>query len=227
MSKEPKIFSTLVYRCYLTHIRLNYPTIDLGAILEGLGVTLEYMSRSSNWVSINFDYHFTKILIKVTGDPLLPFHAGLLIYTKDNCGPVLSRIIRLSADFDGLYRLIPRSVRYFNRIIRINYQANSSAGNIFYRIIVDYSSLDSFGKDTELLKKNLLNIYRNIIGHICSIRAMRLQDSSKRSEYYILELNSNYCDVVIMQDYNNRPSIVRMREVETAELMEIIFGKPG
>ena len=193
-----KHYKNLVFSCYLAYIQTKHPKVPLQSIVEGLGVDYYYLKDTSQYTSVEFDYYFTKACIEATGDPNLAYNAGLLIYSRVACGPILSTIVHKASDFDYIYKVIPRAMAFFNDLIKITYKDCSSEDNKIFRIEPIYKNLGDNPNDINFFKMNLPNIYRNIIAHICSIKAMRANDKSKASKHLIMQENEDYCDIVVM-----------------------------
>jgi hypothetical protein len=218
-----KHYKNLVFSCYLAYIRTKHPAVPLQSIVEGLGIDYNYLKDTSQYSSVEFDYYFIKACIEATGDPNLAYNAGLLIYSRVSCGHILSTIVHKASDFDYIYKVIPRAMAFFNDLIIITYKDCSSEDNKFFRIEPIYKNLGDDPNDINFFKMNLPNIYRNIIAHICSIKAMRANDKSETSKHVIMQENEDYCDIVVMLNSEDTPDIKPIEDDKMNELARKIF----
>src|SRR5687768_9298067 len=81
-------FNVKIYKSYLQYIEKIYPEINLTLICEAAGVPIDYLLKSSGWVSIEFNEKFMTELKARIQDPNFEHAVGESSFSKEIMGPV-------------------------------------------------------------------------------------------------------------------------------------------
>jgi len=181
-----KHYRTLVFSCYINYIKKYYPTFDLNSLFQSFGLSSSYFSSPTNWVSVEFDDLFTHKLIEIFEDPNLPYKAGQLTLAKESLGPTLSKFVQTYPCSNYIYKILPKSIHYFNKIFKMVTLDSQEDSYFTYELKPSYKLLKT-QKEVRALKHNLKNIYQNFIGHFCAISALRFNNPDLISPYTIIK----------------------------------------
>ncbi len=156
----------MLYRALFNHCRQTYPQVDLEALCQKAGLSLQYMSDERNWVSISPAARFTEHLIRETGNPDIWFEAGLQSLSPEAIGTFNFYLARDFASTRYLYQNIPKLTNQYSQVIRLAL-VEEREGFIEFRMIPRVDELSS--PEVEDLAKLYPTILQNAVGYYMSL----------------------------------------------------------